>query len=313
MACAGLWCITAHEFASGLGRAGRNTARRVRAVAIARAEDLGCPPRPVRGPALQASTTSRENHAVRLPRARRPASYSAQFVTLRRRFGMWRRRAWSALGGTTGAPPRSSAHPRTSLPGGARPGDACNKGLRRCRWWRRRGRLGRRGLRRLEGGDGPAVQGGKGRAPPGGIGDQREGGAAALALQASADQRRPKMCSLGQSVLYCRECTLSRPILHALRRGPPGRLEVGDRGAPGGTAARRRRSGAAAGQIRLLPQDAAHFPSHRPAPSPSARGRPLPRPGGCARPSRPAPWPHWRPTRPGDASCTPHRVGPSRP
>ncbi len=41
----------------------------------------GCPPRPVRGPAFQASTTSGVNQTVRLPRARRPASYSAQLVT----------------------------------------------------------------------------------------------------------------------------------------------------------------------------------------------------------------------------------------
>ena len=59
----------------------RNTARSVRAVAIAMAEYEGCPPRPVRGSAFHAATASGVNHTVRLPRARRPASYSAQLVT----------------------------------------------------------------------------------------------------------------------------------------------------------------------------------------------------------------------------------------
>ena len=40
-----------------------------------------CPPRPVRGSAFQTSTSSGVNHTVRLPRAHRPASYSAQLVT----------------------------------------------------------------------------------------------------------------------------------------------------------------------------------------------------------------------------------------
>src|SRR3954454_2824518 len=40
------------------------------------------------------------NHTVRLPRARRPASYSAQLVTRCRCFGMWRRQAALALNGT---------------------------------------------------------------------------------------------------------------------------------------------------------------------------------------------------------------------
>ena len=85
-------------------RAGRNTARSVRAVAIASAEYQGCPPRVVRGSALQAATASSENHTVRLPRARRAASYAGQFVTRCRCFGMRCRRSWFALKGKLGAP-----------------------------------------------------------------------------------------------------------------------------------------------------------------------------------------------------------------
>src|SRR5829696_9181341 len=75
-------------------------ARSVTAVAIARAEYEGCPPRPVRGSACHAVTASGVNHTVRLPRARRPASYSAQLVTRCRCFGMWRRQVALALNGT---------------------------------------------------------------------------------------------------------------------------------------------------------------------------------------------------------------------
>src|SRR3954454_5144876 len=42
------------------------------------------------------------NHTVRLPRARRPASYLAQLVTRCRCFGMWRRQVALALKGTAG-------------------------------------------------------------------------------------------------------------------------------------------------------------------------------------------------------------------
>src|SRR3954468_11034913 len=63
---------------------------------------MGCPPRLVRGAAAQAATASGVNHTVRLPRARRPASYSAQLVTRCRCFGMWRRQAVLALNGTAG-------------------------------------------------------------------------------------------------------------------------------------------------------------------------------------------------------------------
>src|SRR3954453_1286405 len=59
----------------------RNTPRSVRAVALARSEWEGCPPRVVRGAATQAATASGVNHTVRLPRARRAASYAAQLVT----------------------------------------------------------------------------------------------------------------------------------------------------------------------------------------------------------------------------------------
>src|SRR3954447_25048237 len=44
------------------------------------------------------------NQTVRLPRARRPASYSAQLVTRCRCFGMWRRQAALALNGTAPVP-----------------------------------------------------------------------------------------------------------------------------------------------------------------------------------------------------------------
>src|SRR4051794_12788207 len=63
---------------------------------------MGCPPRPVRGSALQASIASVVNHTVRLPRARRPASYAAQLMTRCCCFGMWRRQAALALNGTAG-------------------------------------------------------------------------------------------------------------------------------------------------------------------------------------------------------------------
>ncbi len=85
-------------------RARRNTARSVKAVAIARAEYEGCPPRVVRGSALHAATASAENHTMRLPRARRPASYSAQLVTRCRCFGMQCLRSAFALNGKRGVP-----------------------------------------------------------------------------------------------------------------------------------------------------------------------------------------------------------------
>src|SRR4051794_15769209 len=56
----------------------------------------------MRGAAAQAATASGVNHTVRLPRARRAASYSAQLVTRCRCFGMWRRQAVLALNGTAG-------------------------------------------------------------------------------------------------------------------------------------------------------------------------------------------------------------------
>jgi hypothetical protein len=69
-------------------RARRNTLRRVSAVVIARAESCGCPPRVVRGSARQAAIAASVNHTVKLPRWRKAASYSAQFATLCRCFGM---------------------------------------------------------------------------------------------------------------------------------------------------------------------------------------------------------------------------------
>ena len=67
----------------------RNTARSVSAVRIARGEYQGCPPRVVRGAARQAAMAASVNHTVRLPRRRRAASYSAQFVTRWHCLGMW--------------------------------------------------------------------------------------------------------------------------------------------------------------------------------------------------------------------------------
>jgi hypothetical protein len=70
-------------------RAKPNTARSVSAVRIARGEYQGCPPRVVRGSARQAAIAASVNQTVRLPRWRRAASYSAQFVTRCRCLGMW--------------------------------------------------------------------------------------------------------------------------------------------------------------------------------------------------------------------------------
>src|SRR3954452_4547224 len=56
----------------------------------------------MRGGAAQAAIASGVNHTVRLPRARRAASYSAQLVTRCRCLGMWRRHAALALNGTAG-------------------------------------------------------------------------------------------------------------------------------------------------------------------------------------------------------------------
>jgi len=63
-------------------RARRNTALSVSAVKIARGEYQRCPPRVVRGSAFQVATASSVNQTVRLPRWRKLASYSRQFVTL---------------------------------------------------------------------------------------------------------------------------------------------------------------------------------------------------------------------------------------
>jgi hypothetical protein len=55
---------------------------------IARAEYCGCPPGVVRGSASQAATAASVNQTVKLPRWRKLASYSRQFVIRRRCFGM---------------------------------------------------------------------------------------------------------------------------------------------------------------------------------------------------------------------------------
>src|SRR4051794_11083397 len=54
----------------------------------------------MRGAAAQAATASGVNQTVRLPRARRAVSYSAQLVTRCFCLGMWRRQAALALNGT---------------------------------------------------------------------------------------------------------------------------------------------------------------------------------------------------------------------
>jgi hypothetical protein len=65
-----------------------NAARSIMQVWIALSEYVACPPRVVRGTASQASIASSVIHNIWLPRRRSPASYSAQFVTLNRAFGM---------------------------------------------------------------------------------------------------------------------------------------------------------------------------------------------------------------------------------
>lgn len=65
-----------------------------------------------RGAACQLAIASSVTHKVRLPRRRRPASYSAQFVTLNFIFGMWWRRFslcllgmdWHGLSGASTLP-----------------------------------------------------------------------------------------------------------------------------------------------------------------------------------------------------------------
>src|SRR3954463_10114914 len=83
-------------------RAKRNTARKVNAVRIAKGEYQGCPPRVVRGAARHPSMASSENHTVKLPRWRRLASYSRQFITLCFCLGIWCRRSWFSLKGKMG-------------------------------------------------------------------------------------------------------------------------------------------------------------------------------------------------------------------
>src|SRR3954468_23162767 len=77
-------------------------ARKVSAVRIASAEYQGCPPRVVRGSPAHASTASAVNQTVKLPRWRKLASYSRQFVILCRCRGICWRRSWFSLKGTAG-------------------------------------------------------------------------------------------------------------------------------------------------------------------------------------------------------------------
>src|ERR1017187_2014142 len=81
-----------------------STARRsIMPVSIASSEKTVCPPGVVRRAAHQPSSTSGVTHNVRLPRRRRPASYSAQFFTRNFILGMWRRRGALCLFGMEGA------------------------------------------------------------------------------------------------------------------------------------------------------------------------------------------------------------------
>src|ERR1019366_679192 len=64
---------------------------------------MDCPPGVVRRAARQPSSTSGVTHNVRLPRRRRPASYSAQLFTRNFILGMWRRRGELCLFGMEGA------------------------------------------------------------------------------------------------------------------------------------------------------------------------------------------------------------------
>ena len=77
-----------------------------RGVIVSHETVRGCPPRVVRGAALQAAIASSEDHTGKLPRRRRAASYSDQLVTLCRCFGMRCRRSWFALNGKRGVPGR---------------------------------------------------------------------------------------------------------------------------------------------------------------------------------------------------------------
>jgi hypothetical protein len=85
----------------------------------------GCPPRVVRGAARHAAIASSVNQTVKLPRWRRPASWAAQFVTLRFCFGMWWRPAALALNAMTESRIRNG---KASYPNRTTPltGDPCN-------------------------------------------------------------------------------------------------------------------------------------------------------------------------------------------
>src|SRR3954454_13767077 len=87
---------------------------------------MGCPPRVVRGSALQAAIASGVNQTVRLPRARRPASYAAQLMTRCHCLGMRCRRSRLALNGMAGAPLPSGGRLHPPPPEVVHPGDPCN-------------------------------------------------------------------------------------------------------------------------------------------------------------------------------------------
>src|SRR3954464_5485680 len=89
------------------------TGRKVKARRTGRGEESGCPPRVARGSACHAWTASSVNQTVKLPRWRRPASYSRQFTTLRFCRGICWRRSWFSLKGTLGIRGQVRGHPVT--------------------------------------------------------------------------------------------------------------------------------------------------------------------------------------------------------
>ncbi len=74
-------------------RARRNTALSVSPVKIAKGEYQGCPPAIVRGCARHPSIASSVNQTVKLPRWRKDASCTAEFVSLCFCSGIW----WRAV------------------------------------------------------------------------------------------------------------------------------------------------------------------------------------------------------------------------
>jgi hypothetical protein len=80
-----------------------------------------------RGAARHAAIAAAVNQTVRLPRRRRAASYTAQFVTRCRCFAMWCRRSALALNGTATRPSvRKGTVPLRQPAADGNPTDPCN-------------------------------------------------------------------------------------------------------------------------------------------------------------------------------------------